>query len=93
MMYEGGWGKKLTYVVSCSIFEAVDVTRRYTGKWSEVLQRRQEVPEEWLQRSLQQLNAQLQFQLMLPDYLSREHQARSALEAQQLQQLHPQVSV
>ena len=92
MMYEGGWGKKLTYVVSCSIFETVDVTRRYTSKWFEVLQRRLEVPEDWLQRTLAQLNTQLQFQLMLPDYLSREYQARRALEAQQLQQLHPEVS-
>ncbi len=57
----------------------------------ELLQRRVEVPEEWLQRTLQQLNAQIQFQMMLPDYLAREHEARRTQEAQQLSQLHPQV--
>ncbi len=91
MMYEGGWGKKLSYVISCSCFEIVDVTRRYTAKWCELLQRRLEVPEEWLLRTLQQINAQIQFQMMLPDYLAREHESRRAAELQQLQQLHPQV--
>ena len=93
MMYEGGWGKKLSYVISCSCFEIVDVTRRYTAKWCELLQRRLEVPEEWLLRTLQQINAQIQFQLMLPDYLAREHESRRAAELQQLQQLHPQVGL
>jgi hypothetical protein len=37
MMYEGGWGKKLTYVVSSNVFETVDVTRRYTAKWCDLL--------------------------------------------------------
>ncbi len=90
MMYEGGWGKKLTYIISCSCFETVDVTRRYTSKWQEVLQRRLEVPELWLSRTLAQLNTQMQFQMMLPDYLHREHEARRSSEAQQLLEMHPQ---
>ena len=89
MLYEGGWGKKLTYVISCSCFETVDTTRRYTGKWQEVLQRRLEVPEEWLVRTLVQLNSQLQ--MMLPDSVYREFEARRTTEAQQLQLMHPQV--
>ena len=90
MMYEGGWGKKLTYIISCSCFETVDVTRRYTSKWQEVLQRRLEVPELWLSRTLAQLNTQMQFQMMLPDSVFREHEARRSSEAQQLLDMHPQ---
>ena len=87
MLYEGGWGKKLTYIISCSSFETVDVTRRYTNKWPEVLQRRLEVPEGWLSRTLLQLNTQLQFQAMLPDVLYREHEARRSTEQRQLQDM------
>jgi hypothetical protein len=93
MMYEGGWGKKLTYVISCSCFETVDVTRRYTSKWQEVLQRRLEVPEYWLSRLLAQLNSQLQFQIMLPEALHREHEARRLSEARQLLEMHPQARI
>jgi hypothetical protein len=39
-MYEGGWGKQLSYIVACSFDEVVDVTRRYTKKWDAVLTRR-----------------------------------------------------
>ncbi len=88
-LYEAGWGKKLTYVISCSCFETVDVTRRYTTKWQELLQRRLEVPEEWLVQTLIQLNSQLQ--MMLPDSFYREFEARRTIEAQQLLLMHPQV--
>ena len=90
-MYEAGWGKKLTYVISCSCFETVDVTRRYTTKWQELLQRRLEVPEEWLVQTLIQLNSQLQ--MMLPDSFYREFEARRTIEAQQLLLMHPQVRI
>ena len=93
MLYEGGWGKKLSYIISCSSFETVDVTRRYTANWHDVLQRRLEVPEDWLKRTLAQLNTQLQFQTMLPDVLYREHEARRAAESLQLQQMHPQAAL
>lgn len=39
-MYESGWGKKLTYIFACSNGQCVDVTRKYTRKWDEVLSRR-----------------------------------------------------
>lgn len=56
-----------------------------------MLQRRVEVPEEWLKRMLHQLNTQIQFQMMLPEHLARDHESRRMTETQQLQQMHPQV--
>jgi hypothetical protein len=52
LLYESGWGKKLTYVVACGLDEVVDVTRRYTKRYAEVLARRTEAPEPWLARVL-----------------------------------------
>jgi len=39
LMYEAGWGKKLNYIISCSCEELLDVTKRYTREWDEVLTR------------------------------------------------------
>jgi hypothetical protein len=39
-VYESGWGKKLTYVLSVSRHFVVDSTARYTRRFSEVLVRR-----------------------------------------------------
>ena len=51
LLYEQGWGKRLAYVVAVSAREgAVDVTPRYVLRWPETLQRRNLVPEAWLQR-------------------------------------------
>ncbi|KAL6068640.1 Peptide-N(4)-(N-acetyl-beta-glucosaminyl)asparagine amidase [Balamuthia mandrillaris] len=59
LMYEAGWGKKLSYIIAVSREEVVDVTRRYTRNYSsQVLQRRTEVPEEWLQQAIQHCDEQ-----------------------------------
>jgi thiol-disulfide isomerase/thioredoxin len=49
LLYESGWGKKLSYVVGFSCNEVVDVTPRYTNKWADqVLKRRAAIQESWL---------------------------------------------
>ncbi|CAN0115449.1 unnamed protein product [Ectocarpus sp. 12 AP-2014] len=48
LMYEQGWNKRLSYVVAFGKDGAVDVTRRYTRRWLQVLSRRNLVPETWL---------------------------------------------
>lgn len=48
LMYEGGWGKKLTYVIAVSKDEIVDVTPRYTLSKMQNRMRRKLYPEQWL---------------------------------------------
>jgi peptide-N4-(N-acetyl-beta-glucosaminyl)asparagine amidase len=52
LVYESGWGKKLNYIVACSPDEVVDVTRRYTKRWMEVLSRRTLANEISLERAI-----------------------------------------
>ena len=44
LMYESGWNKKLTYVLSFSRHGVVDSTAKYSRKLPEVLQRRGAAP-------------------------------------------------
>lgn len=63
-MYESGWGKKLNYIIAFSTEEVVDVTKRYTKQWNQILQRRKLVDEEWLKNAISIINYQLSiFQL------------------------------
>lgn len=39
LLYERGWGKKLSYVFSFGAHECVDVARRYSASWSKTLAR------------------------------------------------------
>ncbi|EDV26937.1 uncharacterized protein TRIADDRAFT_22754 [Trichoplax adhaerens] len=60
LLYEIGWGKKLTYVIAFSSEQVVDVTWRYTAKSEEVRQRRQECRETWLTQAINSFNRKLQ---------------------------------
>ncbi|XP_033749677.1 peptide-N(4)-(N-acetyl-beta-glucosaminyl)asparagine amidase-like [Pecten maximus] len=48
LLYECGWGKKLTYVLAFSKDEVQDVSWRYSSNFKEMMSRRQEVRENWL---------------------------------------------
>lgn len=48
LLYENGWGKKLSYVFAFSKDEIIDVTWRYSMQHVDILSRRKSVPENWL---------------------------------------------
>ncbi|XP_005092800.1 peptide-N(4)-(N-acetyl-beta-glucosaminyl)asparagine amidase [Aplysia californica] len=52
LLYESGWGKKLSYVLAFSKDDLQDVSWRYSGKHSELLSRRKACRESWLQRTV-----------------------------------------
>lgn len=58
-IYESGWGKKLNYCIAFAETHIVDVTRRYTRKWEEVVTRRTLINEELLQTQIQAANEQI----------------------------------
>lgn len=52
LIYEGGWGKKLSYVIAVSKDEIIDVTQRYVVNRMMNRMRRTLYPEEWLKQIL-----------------------------------------
>lgn len=59
LVYESGWGKKVSYVMAFSGREVVDVTQRYTQSYGLVLARRLLLSEKELREKLMILNATL----------------------------------
>ena len=62
-LYERGWGKKLTYVLSFSNVEVIDTTPRYILNRGLNRSRRELVPEIWLSNILESLRLDLCSQL------------------------------
>ena len=56
LIYEKGWGKKLTYIIAFSVDDIEDVTWRYTANFEEILKRRNECREMWLVHTLYNLD-------------------------------------
>lgn len=52
LLYEAGWGKKLTYLVAFHRFGVADVTRRYTRDWQGLIKRRTLIGEDQLDACL-----------------------------------------
>ncbi|KAI8908714.1 hypothetical protein DFJ77DRAFT_127330 [Powellomyces hirtus] len=82
LMYEAGWGKKLTYIFSIGTYEIVDVIRRYTNKPDEVFARRTDVDELWLKQTISDLTARMQN--TLPASAKSDLEQRAAQEQAQL---------
>lgn len=55
LMYEIGWSKKLVYCIAYSDREILDVTKRYTTNYNEVLYRRAISDDSWLNSYLDNL--------------------------------------
>ncbi|KAF5839392.1 hypothetical protein DUNSADRAFT_963 [Dunaliella salina] len=62
LLYEGGWKKKLKYVLAICPTSVVDVTPRYTRQYAVVSQRRA-VPDSWLKDRAQAVTQQLRASL------------------------------
>ncbi|XP_040403241.1 peptide-N(4)-(N-acetyl-beta-glucosaminyl)asparagine amidase isoform X3 [Cygnus olor] len=60
LLYETGWGKKLSYIIAFSKDEVVDVTWRYSCKHKEVLTRRTALSEAILRETINTLNRKRQ---------------------------------
>ena len=60
LLYESGWGKKISYVIAYSTDDIQDVTWRYTAHPSEVLTRRTACREVWLVRTIVELRKNIQ---------------------------------
>lgn len=65
LLYSIGWNKQLNYCTAFSVDEAVDVTKRYTKGWPEVLKRRNKVKEAQLNMFLNDLSEERQRNLDL----------------------------
>lgn len=82
LLYDRGWGKKMSYVLAFSIEGAADVSRAYIQDWDAALQRRHGISETQLKQALDAVTARRRFGLH-PDELKR-LEAEDAAEARWL---------
>ena len=81
LIYEAGWGKKLSYIFAFSKDQVVDVMQRYTEKWEDVLIRRIDVSEGWLRETLAAIDT-LQLQNAMASPARREELRQRKLKEQ-----------
>lgn len=70
LLYDRGWGKKMSYVLAFGTDGARDVTRAYVQDWPAALQRRNRISEAELARALEAVTARRRFGRH-PDDLAR----------------------
>merc|ERR1712039_712089 len=56
LVYEQGWGKKLTYCLAFGRDNVCDVSRRYTCNFNAMLSRRNQFTEQQLQRTMEAID-------------------------------------
>ncbi|KAJ3377818.1 hypothetical protein HDU84_008182 [Entophlyctis sp. JEL0112] len=71
LLYEAGWGKKLTYVFAFDEWGVTDVIRRYTRKVDEVLKRRTLARESVLQNWIMEVNLQIRSEVSTSTLLAQ----------------------
>lgn len=60
LLYEAGWGKRLSYIIAFSHEQVLDVTWRYSAKHEEVKKARNLVSEAWLVATLNRMTLEHQ---------------------------------
>ena len=60
LLYESGWGKKISYIIAYSPDDIQDVTWRYTAHPSDVISRRMACRETWLVHAIMELRKNIQ---------------------------------
>ena len=89
LMYEAGWGKKLSYIFAFGSGGAADVAPRYSTDWQACLERRTDVKEGWLELTIASLNASAQAGLVsgLTEEQRRSIEARAVADGSHLDAL------
>jgi peptide-N4-(N-acetyl-beta-glucosaminyl)asparagine amidase len=55
LLYEVGWGKKLTYLIAVGRTGVLDVSRRYTRQYNDVMRSRRGLDDDWISSYLKNL--------------------------------------
>lgn len=83
LLYEKGWGKKLTYVIAFGDFDVKDVTRRYSENISELIPRRTSTTEARL--SFHMMNFTREKRFGVSESLLKECESRDLQELKELE--------
>ena len=83
LLYEKGWGKKLSYVIAVGDYDVIDVTRRYTTDLLQLLPRRKLTTESRVAFHMMMLTREQRFGL--PESMLKELKERDLNELKELQ--------